>query len=241
MDEIDAEGRSIAEVKPLTGIRAVIAEKMTKSIRDYPQGSALFSADMSNLIAFREDLKSKGVKVSFGDLFVKATACALEENMEINGARLGDKLYYYNSINIGMMATINGCLIEPVITEVQNKTIEEVALELAKDYENLRKGKLMRVKLEGATFSVSNLGMFDIDNFTPLLSPPVGGILGISSTKKTPVVNEAGEIVVIPQINLAITTDHGLVDGISVVNFIKSLKTVLATPNDYMCHKRDSE
>lgn len=239
MAEIDNEGRVIRETIPLEGIRKLITTRMTESIMKYPQGSAFTKADMRPLTAFREKLANKGIKVSFGDLFVKAAACALEENMELNASRIDNNIVYYDSINIGMMATIKGYLMEPVLTEVQNKNIEQISSELSSIYDLLKKGKLMRVKLEGSTFSVSNLGMFDVDGFTPLLSPPTGGILGLGSTRKEPVVNEKDEIEIIPQITLSITTDHGLVDGVTVMNYLKSIKEVMASPEDYMYKTRD--
>lgn len=239
MAEKDSLGRDINKIVSLEGVRKIIADRMTESILKYPQGSAFVTADMEPLIKFRESLKEKGKKVSFGDLFVKIAACALEENMEINASRQDDKIIYYDSINIGMMATIKGYLMEPVLYDVQNKTIEQVSEELAAMYANLKKGRLMRVKMEGSTFSVTNLGMYDVDGFTPLLSPPVGGILGLGSTRKVPVVDENDNIVVKPQITLSITTDHGIVDGVSVMNFFRSVKKIMADPESYMYKVRD--
>lgn len=241
MMERDTEGRLILQRIPLEGLRKMVAERMTESIRDFPQGTAFVKVDMSNLIAFREKLKEKELKVSFGDLFVKATACALEKNMELNAQRTEDEIVYFASINIGMMASVNGALIEPVIADVQTKTIEQVSAELSKTYENLKKGKLMRVKLEGATFSISNLGMYDVEGFTPLLSPPTGGILGIGSTRKEAVVDSDASIVVRPMATLSITTDHGLVDGVSVMKFLQALKDVCQKPEEYMYAAREME
>lgn len=234
MAEKDEFGRVIQKKVPLEGVRKIITERMTESILKYPQGSAFVTADMEPLIGFREDLKSQGKKVTFGDLFVKIASCALEENMELNASRLGNEIVYYDNINIGMMAEVNGYLMEPVLEDVQSKTIEQVSKELASMYAYMKKGKLARVKMGGSTFSVTNLGMYDVDGFTPLLSPPAGGILGVGSTRKAPVVNEQDEIVVRRQITLSITTDHGLVDGISVMKFLQSVKKVMASPEEYM-------
>ena len=161
----DEIGRQIREIKPLEGIRKVISERMTFSKHEYPQGTGQVLLCVDKMMEFRKELlEQKGIKVSFGDLYVKAAACALEENMALNASRQKEELIYYDDINLSVMATINGYLMEPVIMNVDQKDIEEVSAELKKTYENLRKGKLMKVNLEGGTFSVSNLGSALIDS-----------------------------------------------------------------------------
>lgn len=239
MRRVDDENRVIRDEMPLEGVREFIAKRMTESMNVYPQGSAFMKVDMTELIALKKSLKEEGIKVTFGDFFVKAVACALEENMSLNGSRVDNKLFYYESINIGMMASINSYLMEPVIRDVDCKTVEEISVELAEMYENLRKGKLMRVNTMGATFSVTNLGTYDCDGFTPLLSPPEGGIIGIGRTVKEVVVDENDNMVIRPMSTLSITTDHGLVDGVAVMEFMRSLKKVVEHPKDYMYRTRE--
>ena len=239
MKKIDDENRVIREELPLEGARAFIAQRMTESMNVYPQGSAFMKVDMTNLLALKQALKEEGKKITFGDFFVKAVACALEENMSLNGSRKDGKLFYYDSINIGMMASINGYLMEPVICDVDCKDVEAVSAELADMYANLRKGKLMRVNTMGATFSVTNLGTYDCDGFTPLLSPPEGGIIGIGRTVKEVVVDENDNMVIRPMSTLSITTDHGLVDGVAVMEFMRSLKKIVEHPKAYMYHTKE--
>ena len=148
--ERDEAGRLIREIKPLEGIRKTIAERMTFSKHEYPQGTGQVLLNVDKMMQFRKELlEKKGIKVSFGDLYVKAAACAVEENMALNASRQKEKLIYYDDINLSVMATINGFLMEPVIEHADQKDIEEISAELKKTYENLRKGKLMKVKLEG--------------------------------------------------------------------------------------------
>ncbi|MPW26543.1 hypothetical protein GC105_12160 [Alkalibaculum sp. M08DMB] len=239
MSQKDEQGRIISKIVPLKGIRAIITEKMTESILKYPQGTAFSTADMDEMIAYRQELKEKGIKVTFGDLFLKAVACALEENMKLNASRHEEEIVYYESINIGMAAMVNGYLMQPVIPNVQSKTVEDVSSELAEAYENLKKGKLMRVNMQGATFTVSNLGVYNVDGFTPLLTPPEGGIIGFGKTRKQVVADADDNIIIKPQLTLSITTDHGLIDGADVMIFIESLQNVFSKPKDYMYKIRD--
>lgn len=240
---IDDEGRRVREELPLEGARAAIAENMTISKRDYPQGTGSAQLDITKLIEFRnevnEKLKDSGKKITFGDLYVKVAACALEENMELNGSRQNGKLIYYDDINISVAATINDVLMTPVIDKVNEKDIEEISAELAKTYGYLKKKKLMRVKMYGATFSVSNLGTFLIDDQHPFLNPPQAAIFGISRNRKLPVYNDAGEIVPANLTLFSLTIDHGFADGVHVANFLTSVNKVLQDPWTYMYHKAE--
>ena len=237
--ERDEAGRLIREIKPLEGIRKTIAERMTFSKHEYPQGTGQVLLNVDKMMQFRKELlEKKGIKVSFGDLYVKAAACAVEENMALNASRQKEKLIYYDDINLSVMATINGFLMEPVIEHADQKDIEEISAELKKTYENLRKGKLMKVKLEGGTFAVSNLGSALIDSQQPFISPPEGAIMGISRNRRVPVFDENDKVVPANMTSFALTIDHGLCDGTEVVNFFASLNKILQDPWKYMYHKR---
>lgn len=238
---IDDEGRRVREELPLEGARAAIAENMTISKRDYPQGTGSAQLDVTKLIEFRnevnEKLKDSGKKITFGDLYVKVAACALEENMELNGSRQDGKLIYYDDINISVAATIDGVLMTPVIDKVNEKDIEEISDELKKIYGYLKKRKLMRVKMWGATFSVSNLGTFLIDDQHPFLNPPQAAIFGISRNRLLPVYNDAGEIVPANLTLFSLTIDHGFADGAHVAKYLTSVNKVLQDPWYYMYKK----
>lgn len=239
MAQFDQEGRMIREIVPLEGLRKVIAERMTRSKHEFPQGTGQVQLEVSKVIQFRNELmEQKGIKVSFGDIYVKAAACALEENMAINGSREGGKITYYEDINLNVMASFNGVLMQPVLEHADRLNIEEISAELKKIYENLKKGKLMRVKLEGGTFSVSNMGVWLIDSQQPFLSPPQGGIMGISRNRRVPMFGENDEIIAANLTNFALTVDHGLCDGTEVTGFFSSLNKVLQDPWTWMYHVR---
>lgn len=245
MSKIDEEGRHVREILPLEGLRAVIARNMSRSKLEFPQGTGSAELDITKLIEFRnevnEKLKDSGKKISFGDLYVKVAACAMEENMELNGSRQDGQLIYYDDINIGVAASINGILMTPVIEHADRKDIEEISEELDKTYTYLKKGKLMRVKLEGATFSVSNLGTYLIDDQHPFLNPPQAAIFGISRNRKMPVYNEFDEIVPANLTLFSLTIDHGFADGVLVAKFLESVNRILQDPWTYMYHKAASK
>lgn len=239
MVQKDEQGRLLREVKPLEGMRKVIAERMTFSKHEYPQGTGQVRLSVDKLIQFRKELlEQKGIKVSFGDLYVKAAACALEENMALNASRQKEKIIYYEDINLTVQATINGVLMEPVVEHADRKDIEEISAELKKTYDYIRKGRLMKVKLEGGTFSVSNLGASLIDSQQPFISPPQGAIFGINRNCRVPMFDENDNIVPVNLTTFALTIDHGLCDGAEVVNFFASLNHVLQDPWTWMYHKR---
>lgn len=239
MAQLDEQGRAIRRTVPLEGMRKVIAERMTFSKHEYPQGTGQVQLEVSRVMQFRQELlERKGIKVSFGDIYVKAAACALEENMALNASRQNGRIIYYEDINVNVMASFNGVLMEPVLEHVDRRDIEEVSTELKKTYEYLKKGKLMRVKLEGGTFSVSNMGGALIDSQQPFLSPPQGAIMGISRSRRVPAFGENGEIVAANLTNFALTIDHGLCDGSEVTGFFASLDKVLQDPWRWMYHKR---
>lgn len=239
MAQHDEQGRLIREIRPLEGMRKVIAERMTFSKHEYPQGTGQVRLSVDKLIQFRRELlEQKGIKVSFGDLYVKAAACALEENMALNASRQKEKIIYYEDINLTVQATINGVLMEPVVEHADRKDIEEISAELKKTYDYIRKGRLMKVKLEGGTFSVSNLGASLIDSQQPFISPPQGAIFGINRNCRVPMFDENDNIVPVNLTTFALTIDHGLCDGAEVVNFFASLNKVLQDPWTWMYHKR---
>ena len=239
MAQHDEQGRLIREIRPLEGMRKVIAERMTFSKHEYPQGTGQVRLSVDRLIQFRRELlEQKGIKVSFGDLYVKAAACALEENMALNASRQKEKIICYEDINLTVQATINGVLMEPVVEHADRKDIEEISAELKKTYDYIRKGRLMKVKLEGGTFSVSNLGASLIDSQQPFISPPQGAIFGINRNCRVPMFDENDNIVPVNLTTFALTIDHGLCDGAEVVNFFASLNKVLQDPWTWMYHRR---
>ena len=174
MAQHDEQGRLIREIKPLEGMRKVIAERMTFSKHEYPQGTGQVRLSVDKLIQFRKELlEKKGIKVSFGDLYVKAAACALEENMALNASRQKERIIYYEDINLTVQATINGVLMEPVVEHADRKDIEEISAELDMPVDKVR--EIMRVAQEPVSLETpigeeedSHLGDFIPDDEAPV-------------------------------------------------------------------------
>lgn len=235
MFHCDDEGRMISKTVPLEGGREIIAERMTHSIVHMPQGTGMASLEVDNLLKFKAELmEQKGIKVSIGDMMVKAAAHALTLAPELNASRENGVITYYGSVNIGMMAFINDVLMEPVIGNTQSKTIEEISAELKKTYEYLKKGKLGRVKLYGSTFSISNLGMYPMDFLTPLISPPLAAIMGIGRMSTVAGFREDGTVYPKKVIGVCLTNDHATADGVPVGRFLAGVKEALDDPWTYM-------
>ena len=234
----DEQGRTICQQIPLEGVRKIIAERMLYSKHTYPQGTGQVQLRVDNLMKFRKELQEKeGIKVSFGNLYLKAAACCVEENMVLNGQRTESELIYYSDVNLKVSATINGILVEPVLLNADQKDILEINEEMNKTYENLRKGKLMKVNLEGGTFAVTNIGTFLIDMQQPFISPPGGAIMGIARNRRLPMFDENDNVIAANMTNFALTIDHGFVDGAQVDSFFRSLDKVLQDPWTWMFHK----
>ena len=239
--ERDELGRRIKEVKPLVGMRKMITDRLTYSKHTYPQGTGQVYLDVTKLIEFRKELlEKKGIKVSFGDIYVKAAACAVEDNMTLNASRRETEIIYYDDINITVSAQIGEALMEPVLMHADQKDVEEISAELKKIYENLRKGKLMKVKLEGGTFAVTNIGIWPIDVQQPFVSPPQCAIMGVGRNRRLPVYDENDNIVPANLTNFALTIDHGTNDGKMVAGFFTSIQKVLEDPWTWLYHKRES-
>ena len=243
MSFIDDQGRNVREELPLEGMRETITNMLLDSKRNYPQGTGNAWFDVTNLVEFRKDLNKKleaeGKKVSFGDLYTKVCACAVEENMQLNGSRQGDKLIFYNDINLSISASINGILVTPVLEHADRKDIVEISDELKKIYGWLRKGKMARVKWDGATFSMNNMGGFTIDGQMPFINPPQAAHFSVGRNNVMPVYNDKLEIVPGNMTSFYLTIDHGFADGVDVASFLASVEKVIKDPETYLFHKAE--
>lgn len=236
--EKDNVGRVIRKKVPLSGIRKTIADRMKMSIVEYPQAMISATADATKLVQFKKDKAAEGIRFSYGDMFVKAASCALEKHPELNGIRTDKEITYFDNINIGMAANINGMLVEPVVCDTQSKTVEEISRDLKACYANLKVGKLMKVPLGCATFSLTSLGAYSVEFCTPILSPPNIAILGVGGIRNVVVVDENGEFAARPQVSLSVTIDHGSVDGVPLCEFLMDLVKAIENPEVSMYQTR---
>lgn len=231
--KVDESGRRIIEEVTYSGVRKIIGNRMQDSLRQSPQAMISVKADMSGLAAYKDRLKEKGIKVTYTDLLLKATGLVLEKNPTVNSARIGNKIIRYKSVNIGVAVGTEQGLYVPVIKEVQGKKLTEISAELKEIVQKIRNGELNPEWFQGGTFTVSNLGMYNIEAATPIINQPEAAILCIGRTNKEFVVQEDDSIVIVPRAMLSMTLDHSVMDGMHGACFLSELCSVMRDPEKY--------
>ena len=224
-----AEGTSRESVKPMNGMRRAIAKNMLNSHMTSPTVTFNLGIDMTSMKLFREQLKSSGLKVSYTDLLIKFVSRALTEFPALNCSIEDNKIIYKNYVNMGVAVAIPDGLLVPNITDSDKKSIAEISAEVRELADQAREGKLPLERLKGGTFTITNLGMYGIDSFSPIINQPEVAILGVNTLKEMPVVVN-GEITIRPIINLSLTADHRVVDGAVAAEFLQRIKALMENP-----------
>ena len=227
--------KKILSVTPYKGVRKVIGERLAQSMAAAPHVYFTSSVDTTKLTAFRAQLNASGEgKVAVSDLLVLAAARTLAKYPEVNVSLIGDEIVCYKSANVGIAVAGNNGLIVPVVKNVQEKPLSAIALETRDLVERAKEGRLDPSEYSGGTFTISNLGPFGIENFTAIVNPPESAILAVSAVKKTPVAatdEDGNDIVVIrPMMNIQLSVDHRVIDGLLAANFVKYFKELLENP-----------
>lgn len=226
--------KQVLAVFPYKGIRKLIGDKLAESKFTAPHLYFTDAVDTTNMTAFRKQMNEVSErKITVSDLLVYAASKALTKYPGINASLTDGEIITYKSTNVGVAVAGENGLIVPVIKNVQEKTLTKVSEENRDLVDRAREGKLAPEEYSGGTFSISNLGMFGIGNFTAIINPPESAILSVSSVRKTPVVLEQdGEdkIVIRPMMNIQLTVDHRLIDGLLAAQFVAYLKELLENP-----------
>ena len=225
-----AEEEKRDEYVPMTGMRKAIAKNMLNSHMTSPTVTANLSVDMSAMKAYREELKSKDIKVSYTDLLVKFIAKALTEYPLLNCSVEDNKIHYKHYVNMGVAVALDNGLVVPNVTDADKKTLQEISAEVKELAKLAREGGLPMEKLRGGTFTITNLGMYGIESFTPIINQPEVAILGVTTMEDRVVVRD-GQIVVRPMMTLSLTFDHRVVDGSVAAEFLQRVKTLLEKPS----------
>lgn len=216
----------------LTQIRKTIARRLAASLGPVPHFFLTTEVDMERAAEAREalnrELGDQG-RVSFNDLIIKATALALTRHRACNAWFQEDHIRYWNEVHIGMAVAIEDGLITPVIRNADRKSLSEIGAEARDLAQRARSRRLKPEEYTGSTFSVSNLGMFDIDQFTAVINPPEAGILAVGSIAQQPVVAD-GQVVPRRRLRLTMSCDHRVIDGATGAAFLKTLKQMLENP-----------
>ena len=217
------------EVKPMNGMRKAIARNMQNSHMTSPTVTFNLGIDMTAMKAYREQLKSNDIKVSYTDLLVKFVAKALTEYPLLNCSIDGNNIIYKNYVNMGVAVALDNGLVVPNVADADKKSLTEISAEVKELATLARAGKLPPEKLQGGTFTITNLGMYGIESFSPIINQPEVAILGVN-TMEDKVVVRNGEMVIRPIMNLSLTADHRVVDGSVAAQFLQRVKSLMENP-----------
>lgn len=217
--------------EPLTMMRESIAKRLSRSNVEAPHFFLTVEVNMGNAIAFRESLNSYDGenRISFNDIIVKACAVALQKHPEVNATFMQDKIRMFGDVHIGVAVAIDDGLITPVVRDVEKKGLRDISLESKDLAARARARKLKPEDYSGSTFTVSNLGMFGVDEFTAIINPPEAAILAVGSIVEKPVV-EDGQIKIGKRMRMTLSSDHRVVDGALAAMFMQTVKKILENP-----------
>ncbi len=216
---------------PLTQIRKTIARRLSESIGPIPTFYLTAEFDLDRVSEMRTAMAEMGAeyKVSFNDIIMKATATALAQHPECNAHWLGDRIREFDRVHLGMAVATDDGLIVPVIFDAESKSLREIAAESRELAKRARERKLKPEEYTGSTFSVSNLGMFGIDQFTAIINPPEAGILAIGAIEQKPIL-VGDELEVHSRLRITMSCDHRVIDGAIGARFLQTLRRMLENP-----------
>jgi pyruvate dehydrogenase E2 component (dihydrolipoamide acetyltransferase) len=215
-----------AEIQKLSSLRKTIARRLTEAW-EAPAFQITMSADMTRAQALRERLREDGVTVT--DVLVKLSAVALLRHRELNAHFAGDELRIFPNAHIGLAVATERGLLVPVLREAERKSLVELAAEGKALVARAREAKLSQDDLEGGTFTISNLGMYGVEEFIAVLNPPQAAILAVGAIQQRPVWQD-GAFVPRPLMSMTLTCDHRAVDGAAAADFLRTLKSLVEEP-----------
>jgi pyruvate dehydrogenase E2 component (dihydrolipoamide acetyltransferase) len=232
-DTVQDNGQDIKNV-PLTGMRKVIARRMVQSAFTAPHVTYTTDVDMSEISRLRdqlnEEMAEQKIKLSYTDLIIKVVARALEKCSDINVQLKEESIEYVKQINIGMAVAVDKGLIVPVIRDADKLSLEDIAVKTRELAEKARKNILKPDEIAGGTFTVTNLGMYGVDVFTPIINQPESAILGVGRIVEKAVVSPTRELIIKPMMVLSLSADHRVIDGALAARFLNEVKKLLEKP-----------
>ena len=222
----DVERSLATRPKPMSKMRQVIARRLTESFTTTPHFYATVSIDMTDLFAFRQQLKARGQAYSVTDFILEAVVLSLQELPVVNSVTDGSTVRWHGAVDLGMAVGLDEGLVVPVLRDADAMTMPELHDAAAALSAKARGGKLMPDEMTGSTFTVSNMGMLNVENFTAIINPGESAILAVSSTVLQPVVR-AGEIVARSMMKITLSSDHRIIDGTIGAAFVNAVKDKL--------------
>ena len=224
-------GTSAYRDEPASQIRQIIAKRLVTSLGPVPHFFLTTDIEMDRAADMRQSIKTldPDLKISINDIIIKVTAAALMQHPEVNASFQEKFVRYYEHADIGVAVAIEDGLITPVVRAADQKPLSQIAAEVRELAERARSKKLKPEEYTGASFSISNLGMFGIDEFTAVINPPEGAILAVGAMTAKPVVRE-NEIVIRQMMRVTMSCDHRVIDGATGARFLQTFKKILENP-----------
>ena len=218
---------------PLSQMRKTVARRLTESLGPVPHFFLTVDVDMTRALQARKQvnqmLAERGAKASINDFVIKAAAVALTHHPECNAWWQGDSIRRFNRVHMAVAVAVPDGLITPVVRDAHAKGLGRISAEVRELAGRARDRKLQPHEYTGSTFSISNLGMFGIEEFTAVINPPEAGIIAVGAVEERPVVHE-GQVVVQPRMRVTMSCDHRVIDGAQGARFLATLKSFLEEP-----------
>lgn len=225
-----AAGSGQYEEVPVSQMRKTIARRLSESKFTAPHFYLTVEINMDKAIAMRTQVNEiSPVKISFNDFVIKAVAASLRQHPAVNSSWLGDKIRYNKDINIGVAVAVEDGLVVPVVRQADIKTLSQINTEVKAFATKAKERKIQPQEMQGNTFTISNLGMFGIEEFTAIINPPDACILAIGAIAEKPIVKD-GQIVVGNLMRVTLSSDHRVVDGATGAQFLQTFKSMLEDP-----------
>jgi pyruvate dehydrogenase E2 component (dihydrolipoamide acetyltransferase) len=219
--------RALAErPKPMSKMRQVIAHRLTQSVVTAPHFFVTVEVDMSELVKFRAQLKEKGAPYTVTDIIAQAVVLTLKEFPEVNSVTEGKSTRWNSHVHLGVAVSLEQGLVVPAIRNADELTLAELNARAKELADKARAGKLTPDEMTGSTFTISNMGMLDVESFTAIINPGESAILAVSSTLQKPVVRE-GKVVVRSIMKMTLSADHRIIDGAMAARFVNAIKQKL--------------
>lgn len=227
MEEVRGTLPKIKEIIPLTGFKKTSAERVSASFKTAPHSTIMMEVDVSKAGGLHEKLQ-----VSYTAILVEAVAKALLEQPIINSTLDGNQIKIFEDVNVGLAVATEYGLVVPVVHNADKKSLKEIDTAIKELTEKARLGKLTKEELTGGTFTVTNLGMYGVEFFTPIINPPEAAILGVGKIVEKPVVVD-GKVEVKPLMTLSLSYDHRIVDGAPAAKFLQKIKHYMESPDAF--------
>jgi len=226
--DIEALPRPATKI-PLVGMRKVIAQRMCASKREIPEVTLTLSADVTALLALRARLKGEGSSFTVNDFVMCAVARALSESPLVNATLEQDVIHCWPDVNLGVAVGLENGLVVPVLRKAQKYPLAELAVYAKRQIELARNGKLMPDEFSGGTFTITNLGMYGVEHFNPIINLPQVAILGVCAAQERLCLDQ-GTVKARSMMPLCLTHDHRVIDGVCGMNFLNRVKELLENP-----------